>query len=49
VVRVITPGTVTEEALQRPGRATLLAGCLRDGERFGLAWLELSSGRFAIP
>src|SRR5258706_9920700 len=48
VVRVITPGTVTEEALLERGRATLLAALLREGERFGLAWLELSSGRFTI-
>ena len=48
VVRVITPGTVTEDALLEKNRATLLAALLRDGERFGLAWLELSSGRFTI-
>ena len=48
VVRVITPGTVTEDALLEKSRATLLASLLRDGERFGLAWLELSSGRFNI-
>jgi DNA mismatch repair protein MutS len=48
VVRVITPGTVTEDALLEKSRATLLAALLRDGERFGLAWLELSSGRFNI-
>ena len=48
VVRVITPGTVTEEALLEQGRSTLLAALLREGERFGLAWLELSSGRFTI-
>ena len=48
VVRVITPGTVTEDALLEKDRATLLAALLRDGERFGLAWLELSSGRFTI-
>ena len=46
VVRVVTPGTVTEDALLEKDRATLLAALLRDGERFGLAWLELSSGRF---
>ena len=46
VVRVVTPGTVTEDALLEKSRATLLAALLRDGERFGLAWLELSSGRF---
>ncbi len=48
VVRVITPGTVTEDALLEKNRATLLAALLRDGERFGLAWLELSSGRFTV-
>ena len=49
VVRVITPGTVTDEALLDKNRATLLAALLRgEGERFGLAWLELSSGRFTI-
>jgi DNA mismatch repair protein MutS len=48
VVRVITPGTVTEDLLLEKDRATLLAALLRDGERFGLAWLELSSGRFTM-
>ena len=48
VVRVITPGTVTEDSLLEKDRATLLASLLRDGERFGLAWLELSSGRFTM-
>ena len=48
VVRVVTPGTVTEDALLEKGRDTLLAALLRDGERFGLAWLELSSGRFTV-
>jgi DNA mismatch repair protein MutS len=48
VVRVITPGTVTEDALLEKNRATLLAALTREGERFGLAWLELSSGRFSI-
>jgi len=48
VVRVVTPGTVTDEALLEGRRDTLLASLLRDGERFGLAWLELSSGRFSV-
>ncbi len=48
VVRVVTPGTVTEDALLEQSRATFLASLLREGERFGLAWLELSSGRFSI-
>ena len=46
VVRVVTPGTVTEDALLEERRATLLAALATDGDRFGLAWLELASGRF---
>ena len=50
VVRVVTPGTVTEEALLDRRRDTLLGAVLQDAgsERFGLAWLELSSGRFTV-
>ncbi|HKR33524.1 MAG TPA: DNA mismatch repair protein MutS, partial [Steroidobacteraceae bacterium] len=48
VVRVVTPGTVTDEAFLEERRDTLLAALFRDGERFGLAWLELSSGRFSV-
>ena len=46
VVRVVTPGTVTDDALLEERRSTLLAALVRNGARFGLAWLELSSGRF---
>ncbi len=48
VVRVVTPGTVTDEALLEERRDTLLAAVLRDGQRFGLAWLDLAGGRFAV-
>ena len=46
VVRVVTPGTVTDDALLEERRATLLAALHVAGDRFGLAWIELSSGRF---
>ncbi|HSQ70668.1 MAG TPA: DNA mismatch repair protein MutS, partial [Steroidobacteraceae bacterium] len=46
VVRVVTPGTVTEDALLEARRDTLLAALNAGQGRFGLAWLELSSGRF---
>jgi DNA mismatch repair protein MutS len=46
VVRVVTPGTVTDDALLDERRATLLAAVCPGREGFGLAWLELSSGRF---
>jgi DNA mismatch repair protein MutS len=48
VVRVITPGTVTEDALLDPQRSNLLAAVCAQSERFGLAWMELSSGEFAV-
>jgi len=48
VVRVVTPGTVTEEAFLEDRRDTLLAAIHQHGEHFGLAWLELSSGRFSV-
>jgi DNA mismatch repair protein MutS len=48
VVRVVTPGTVTDEAFLEERRDTLLAALCREQERFGLAWLELASGRFCV-
>ena len=48
VVRVVTPGTVTDEAFLDARRDTLLAALYREGQRFGIAWLELSSGRFSV-
>jgi len=48
VVRIITPGTITDEALLDERQETLAAAVARDGERFGLAWLDLAAGRFTI-
>ena len=48
VVRVITPGTVTDEALLEERQETLLAAVAREEERFGLAWLDLAAGRFTV-
>jgi len=48
VVRIVTPGTVTDDALLEQRRETLLSALYRDGTTYGLAWLELSSGRFAL-
>src|SRR5271165_6796269 len=48
VVRIVTPGTLTDEALLEDKRDNLLASvCGKDG-RFGLAWLDLSAGRFSV-
>ena len=48
VVRIVTPGTVTDDALLDARRENLLAALAVDGERFGLAWLDLGSGRFSV-
>ncbi len=48
VVRVVTPGTVTDDAFLDARKDNLLASLYREGQRFGLAWLELSSGRFSV-
>ena len=48
VVRVVTPGTLTEEALLESRQENLLAALAVSGEEFALAWLELASGRFTV-
>jgi len=48
VVRIVTPGTLTDAALLTERRDTLVASLVRDGERFGLAWLDLAAGRFTV-
>ncbi len=48
VVRIVTPGTVTDDALLDAKRENLLAAIAVDGGSFGLAWLDLSAGRFSV-
>ncbi len=52
VVRVVTPGTISDEALLDAGRDNLLvAACMhgRHGEEcFGVATLDMASGRFSV-
>ena len=48
VVRVVTPGTVTDDALLDERRDTLLASVCASGVNFGLAWLDLAAGRFTV-
>lgn len=48
VVRIVTPGTVTEEALLDERRENLLLAIHPAQGSFGLAHLELSSGRFIV-
>src|SRR6516164_5945317 len=46
VTRVVTPGTLTDDALLDPRESNFLAAVCADRENCGLAWLELSTGRF---
>jgi DNA mismatch repair protein MutS len=46
VVRVVTPGTLTEDGLLNPRRANHLAAVFVRGTTAGLAWLESSTGEF---
>ena len=48
VVRIVTPGTVTDEALLEERRDNLLAAAYSAGGRAGLATLDLGSGRFTV-
>jgi DNA mismatch repair protein MutS len=48
VVRIVTPGTLTDEALLEERRDTLLASIIEKDGRYGLAWLDLSAGRFCV-
>ncbi|MDN3557566.1 DNA mismatch repair protein MutS [Halomonas maura] len=48
VVRIVTPGTLYDEALLDARRDNLVVAVHPAGERWGLAWLELSSGRFSV-
>jgi DNA mismatch repair protein MutS len=45
VVRIVTPGTVTDEALLDERRDTLLLAISRNKQGYGLAWADLASGR----
>ena len=45
VTRVVTPGTITEDELLDPRENNFIAA-VAPGKQVGLAWLELSTGRF---
>ncbi|HST28588.1 MAG TPA: DNA mismatch repair protein MutS, partial [Rudaea sp.] len=48
VVRVVTPGTVTDEALLEERRDNLLLAISAGKSAYGLAWVDLSAGRFLL-
>ena len=48
VVRILTPGTVSDEALLDERRDNLLAALVGSERAFGLATLDINSGRFSV-
>ncbi|WP_339801887.1 DNA mismatch repair protein MutS [uncultured Marinobacter sp.] len=48
VVRIITPGTLSDEAFLEDSRDNLLMSIFSQREQFGLATLDISSGRFSV-
>ncbi len=48
VVRIVTPGTVSDEALLDAGKDNLLVAVALVGDVFGVASLDMGSGRLAL-
>ncbi len=48
VTRVVTPGTLTDDGLLDPRTSNFIACVAPSKDSLGLAWLELSTGRFLV-
>jgi len=48
VVRLVTPGTLTEDALLEPRASNLLAALGRSGADFAIAAADMSTGEFSV-
>ena len=48
VERIVTPGTLAEDALLPPDRDSVLAGVAPAVSAWAVAWLNLTSGEFAV-
>ncbi len=48
IVRVLTPGTVSDEALLTERQDNLIVAIYQENQAFGLASLDMTSGRFQI-
>ena len=48
VMRILTPGTVTDEALLDAKRDSILLAIYKSNHKFGLAFVDLSVGRFHL-
>ena len=48
IVRIVTPGTVSDEALLPERQDNLIVAIYQEKEKFGLATLDMTSGRFQL-
>ena len=48
VVRIVTPGTISDEALLQDKHDNLIVAIYQMDQNFGLAYLDISSGRFVV-
>jgi len=48
IIRLVTPGTLTEETLLAPASANWLAAVARAGDEWGIAAADISTGRFEL-
>jgi DNA mismatch repair protein MutS len=48
IVRIVTPGTVTDEGLLEDRREQLLLAIADGGAQLGLAWVDLAAGRISL-
>ena len=48
VTRIVTPGTLTDEALLAETRDNLVASIFVQNDAVGIAWLDLAGGRFLL-
>ena len=46
VVRLITPGTLTEDALLTEGHNNFLLSCIENDNLYGVSWADISTGEF---
>ena len=48
VIQVVTPGTVTSESMLEDKRSNYLAAVCVEARQAGIAWVDLSTGRFLV-
>ncbi|QDP00659.1 DNA mismatch repair protein MutS [Thalassotalea sp. PS06] len=48
VVRIVTPGTLSDEALLNDRKDNLLVSVCEAGNKFGVSYLDMSSGKFHL-